>query len=256
MSISKAMHQSFADFFAKPSSETLRPLLQLSVGETDNIDYKAEWPEKTKLAKHLLALGNSGGGILIVGVSDDGVKMSIGLTDFKDKTDIGKQVSAYIPKSLMYEVFDFDYGESENSDLKGKKFQVLMVDSSPQNLPYLATKGGDDLKNNAIYVRRSCSSTEASHQDLQKLLDSRIATQDAARRLLDLDEHCEQLKVLYDKVSDGTSTIGFFIGSALAKFMEANTKLSTGQGVKESYQDFVKKCIEKKKARIEKELDI
>lgn len=250
------MHLSFSEFFAQPSKETLRPLLQLSVGETNNIDYKEVWPEKGKLAKHVLALANSGGGVLVVGVTDGEVYNSVGLKELKDKTDIGKQLSNYIPKSLSFEVFDFDYGSSENSDLKGKKFQVLIVESDPKNLPYLAVKSADDLKNNAVYVRRDCSSTEAGHLELQALLDSRIATQAATKRLLDLEEHCEQLKVLYGQVKNPEQSAAFLLGGAIGRLLSTDI---LGAGInprKNPYKDFIEECIEKKKDRIEQELDL
>lgn len=255
MSISKNMHHSFTEFFSRPSKETLRPLLQLSIGETNNVDYKELWPDKDKLAKHVLAIANSGGGILILGVLDGEVYNSVGLKDFKDKTDVGKQLTPYIPANLRYEVFDFDYGDSENTELKEKKFQVLMVDSDNQDLPYMALKSGSDLKNNAVYVRRDCSSTEANHQDLQALLDSRIATQATAKRLLDLDEHCEQLKVLYSQVKDPSHSMAFLVGGALRRLLDADLG---GSGIhhKDEYKAFIKLCIERKKERIEKELDL
>ncbi|MDL5596891.1 ATP-binding protein [Bacillus subtilis] len=272
MSISKNMHSAFTDFFERPSSETLRPLLKLSVGETNNVDYKEQWPEKGKLAKHVLALANSGGGILVIGVKEGDVLQSIGLEKAKDKTDIIKQLSVYIPGNLSYEIFDFNFGSSENSELKGKIFQVMLVESNPAHLPYMALKGAEDLKNNSVYVRKGCSSTEAGYTDLQGLFDARISTQQAAKRLLDLGEHCEQLKLLFSQRTSRHDIGSYWWGSLLPHSSiigaAAISKKSAMLGIKkglgellaepklETYDDFINECILKKKRRIRSELDI
>lgn len=263
MSISKSMHSSFTEFFERPSSETLRPLLKLGVGETNNIDYKEQWPEKAKLAKHVLALANSGGGILIIGVKDGDVMESVGIDKVKDKTDVGRQLKPYIPDVLRYEVMDFNFSSSENSELKGKVFQVLFVESTPAHLPYLAIKAGDDLKNNAVYIRRDCSSSEAGYADLQRLFDSRISTQEAVKRLLDLNEHCDQLRLLFDQVPyrstdvhSWTNILGSFVDPLGIRKARDLSSLISGAPKPETYQSFIKACIEKKKKRIEQELDI
>ncbi|WP_236203901.1 AlbA family DNA-binding domain-containing protein [Pseudomonas protegens] len=267
MSITKDMHASFQIFFERPSKETLRPLLKLSVGETNNIDYKELWPDKGKLAKHVLALANSGGGILVVGVKDDEVMRSVGLdsTQFKDKSDIGKLLKVYIPESVRYEVLDFNYSDSENTELKGKRFQVLMVESVASELPYIALKDSTDLKSNIVYIRRDCNSTEANYYELQRILRERINTQEVARSLLDLGQHCEQLKLLYEMLSNEKSASNFF-GSffdSYQKSFSASSPLSTSRlweatkpASVDQFSIFIKSCIEKKKKRIEHELDI
>ena len=275
MSITKQMHGAFTEFFEAPSSETLRPLLKLSVGETNNIDYKEQWPEKDKLAKHVLALANSQGGILIVGVAEADVLQSTGLEKLKDKTDISKQLSTYIPKELTYEVLDFNYKSSENSELKGKMFQVLLVECNPAHLPYIATKSGSELKNNTIYVRRGCSSVEAEHADVRVLFDLRIGTQEAAKRLLNLDEHLEQLKLLYGQreqqrytgsiwenfflKSSKTSRLSGMGNASLLGSLSSSAELQKileNANKPETYNDFITECIRKKKRRIRHELDI
>jgi hypothetical protein len=56
-------------------------------GEAANLYYKAEWPADEKLARHVLALGNSGGAYIVIGVAERGDKSldPTGLTEFKDK---------------------------------------------------------------------------------------------------------------------------------------------------------------------------
>jgi hypothetical protein len=67
MAHKKTIHESFAKFFEKPTRDRLRELLKNNVGELDNLDFKESFPEKEKLAKHILAIANSKGGVIIVG---------------------------------------------------------------------------------------------------------------------------------------------------------------------------------------------
>ncbi|WLR51216.1 hypothetical protein LC040_18965 [Bacillus tianshenii] len=39
----------------------------LTLGETDFLDFKMKWIDLTKLAKHTLAIANSGGGCILMG---------------------------------------------------------------------------------------------------------------------------------------------------------------------------------------------
>ncbi|MCV4283195.1 AlbA family DNA-binding domain-containing protein [Pseudomonas capsici] len=266
MSISKQVHAGFGDFFAKPSLETLRSLIKNNIGETDHVEFKEAWPEKGKLAKHVLALANSGGGVLVIGIKEGGSLTAVGIDPkvMKDKTVVGNMIKLLVPESLIYEVFDFNYQDSENSDLKGKAFQVLLVESEPSRLPYLAIKASGDLKANAVYVRSNSSSNEATHEQLQNILSSRIGTEEAARRLLDLGEHCEQLKMLFSQLPyrrsmDWLLSPNIRAGNSIFSSYKFGDKLASilAEAEKQpTYEDFIIDCIKKKKVRIQKELDI
>lgn len=90
MTILKEQHETFAQFFTAPTREALRELLRRNIGETDYLDFKADWPALPKLARHILALANSGGGALVVGVSQqtDGSLVPSGLPSIKDKAEL------------------------------------------------------------------------------------------------------------------------------------------------------------------------
>ena len=68
----------FASFFEDPTRENLRDLLKGNTGETKNLDFKEQWPATNGLVKHILAIANSGGGCVVVGVaeSDDNNNVS------------------------------------------------------------------------------------------------------------------------------------------------------------------------------------
>jgi hypothetical protein len=56
----RAFREAFARFFEEPTREGLRELLRENFGEANELDFKREWPESSKLAKHVLGLANFG----------------------------------------------------------------------------------------------------------------------------------------------------------------------------------------------------
>ena len=61
-----------AEFFDHPDGERLSQLLKDDVDESDDLDYKEQWPQGPKLARHILGFANSGGGCMIIGVKESG----------------------------------------------------------------------------------------------------------------------------------------------------------------------------------------
>lgn len=248
MSIKKEHHEAFARFFEEPTRESLRDIIKGNIGETDYLDFKAEWPEKTALVRHILALANSGGGALVVGVSqDDNNELNaIGMPNFKDKANVDNEVNKYLPEEIKYIVLDFSYKESEYESIKGKKFQVLLVEYNPSNLPFMSRKAGSDLKNNTVYVRKGTKSEEANHNELQKIINERIETGYSSSHILELGEHLEQLKVLHRKKYSHKST--FSPLSSFSRFFEGD--------ILEKYEGFLSELIDKKENVIRRELGI
>lgn len=258
MALGKDMYEGFSRFFEKPSRDTLRDLLKYGSGESDRFDFKESWPEKAKIAKHILALANSGGGALIIGVKDDGDLAASGIAQGQkvDKTDIVKQVTSYIPANLKFDIFDFDYpGDSEYTQIKGKSFQVVIVECEDSDLPYLCCKGHTDLKDNVVYVRKRKESTEADHDDLQEVLNRRLKTGYSSSGLLTLKEDLEQLRILYREMDNfrryGITQLlsenmlnGFLSGQRSAKYP------------KQSLEDFVAEMIEHKKQKIKRTIGV
>lgn len=198
MALAKKQHEGFARFFEAPTREGLRDLLKNNIGETDYLDFKESWPSFPKVAKHILALANSGGGGLVVGAKEregGGIEAS-GLAAPTDKADIAKALAGYLPNTVKYEILDFAYEDSEYPSLKGKAFQVVLVEFDPKYLPLLALKEGEGIKRNMVYVRNGTSTTEAGHEELQRIINARVATGHSTKKSLQLTEHIEQLKIL------------------------------------------------------------
>jgi len=241
MSLSKKQHEGFAKFFEKPTRESLRSLIKDNIGETDYLDFKEIWVTYPKLAKHILALSNTEGGAIIVGVkeNDDGTTEAVGIADFRDKENINKGLSKYLPNEILWDVFDFAYEESEYPKLKGKKFQVLLVEYNPQLIPFLCLKAGEGIKENVVYVRNGTSTTEATHDDLQRIVNERIETGYSSKHVLKLSEHLQQLKELY-RQKESFSPFSFAAG--LMAMVEGDRY--------KDYYEFIASLIEQKKQKI------
>lgn len=248
MAIPKKQHEGFAKFFEAPTRESLRDLLKANIGETDYLDFKEEWPELAKVAKHILGLSNSGGGALVVGVreSKDASAEPVGLASLKSKEDIAKFVAKTVPQSCTWEILDFSYKDSEYPALKGKKFQVLLVEYDAKSVPILALKDGDGIKGNCLYVRRGVATTEGSHTDLQKIINERIETGYSSSHLLELSDHLAQLKELY-LAKEAKSPFGdHFL--QVARILHGDQLLE--------FRTFVDQLIELKRKRIIQVLDV
>lgn len=251
--MAKGTHEEFTRFFENPTRDSLRELIKRNYGEANHIDFKETLPDKTKLAKHFLAFANSGGGVLIIGIKDGEQCEAVGAT-IVDKADIHKQVQSYIPSTLSYEVLDFSFKDSEYSNIRDKSFQVILIESDDQNMPYICQKAGDNIKDNVIYIRRGTSSCEANHDEVQKIINKRIETKYSSSSILSLEEHLKQLKLLYKEIPKKNQS------SVLDAILNMNTSFLSYEDnplyPKEGYQDFIATVIEAKKSRIKQFLEL
>ena len=79
-----------------------------------------------------------------------------------------------------------------------------------------------------------------------------------------MDEHLEQLKILYSKISPTNEYYQGGIGNSLLKFAEAIKAFSDGEWIsennplypEENYEEFIARMIDEKKRKIERELDL
>lgn len=243
MALLKEQHELFANFFAQPTKEALRELLRRNIGETDYLDFKSAWPDLPKLAKHILALANSGGGAVIVGVMQetDGRLTPCGISSLKDKASLVPPLNAYLPKTLEYQVLDFSFSASEYPALIGKSFQVLLVEDAPKHLPFLSLKDADGLRSNAVYVRAGTSSTEAGQLDLQSVINRRIETGHSTQTALDLDKHLGQLRSLDELRPHNDSWLCSILRDQVGKFDDRESS---------DFKGFIEDAYEMKKAQI------
>jgi len=253
---SKGFKEAFARFFEAPTREGLRDLLRENFGEANEVDFKREWPERSKLARHVLALANFGGGCIIIGVEqEEGALNPGGLSALTDKTEILSGLSNYVPDTLMrkVEILDFPYQESEYPMQKGKSFQVLLVEDDQAHLPFVAMRDGTHVRGNAIYTRRGVATEEANYDELQRIINRRLETGYSSRRELDLQAHVEQLRVLYEQVSPYRMNV---LSELLSRSMfQVMRRVPNPSYPEEDYETFIVRTIARKKRRIEMELN-
>ena len=256
----KQFHEKVARFFEKPTREGLRDLLKDHYGETDNCDFKKEWPKLSNLPKHILGFANSKGGVIVFGVEqkDDNTLEPCGMQEIKDKADVEKGIRKYIPANLEYIILDFSYDSSEYPKLIGKRFQVIVVEDNPRHIPYVCESESESTRTGAIYIRRGTQTIEAGYDELQKLINRRIETGYTSTKELALQEHLEQLKMLYQHVQryyykPGKASIITSIAESMKVMGLAELygeKIDNPNYPKETYEDFIIKIIEQKKLLI------
>lgn len=252
MALTKKQHEAFAKFFEKPTRSSLRELLKGNIGETDYLDFKEAWPEPVKLSKHILAMANCGGGAIVVGVkqTDENIVEAIGIEKIEDKSDLTKKVAAYLPSTISLEILDFSYTESEYEKIKGKAFQVLLVEYDPKIIPLLSKKDGDGIRRNTVYVRRGTNTDEAAYEELQELINKRLETGYSNQKSIELAKHLDQLKILDKERPRSKSSRSGVLGDmrSLAEMFGPKT---SGE-----YEKFLEELYDKKKKVIERELGL
>jgi predicted HTH transcriptional regulator len=240
--------EQFARFLEEPSREALRALLRDHLGEFDECDFKVVWPAPGKAARIVLAMANSGGGVVVFGVKqlDDGGFDPVGLTEIEDKTTVLARLDRFLPRDLhqSLNLSDFTFKDSEYGHIKGKSFQVLTIKDDPEHLPFVAESEGDDILPAVVYVRRNTASVPANHDELQRLINRRIETGHSSTHEMELQRHFDELRLLFNQVDRYLSmTTG---EQLLEAFLPKNRHYP-----KEDFNAFVARLIGMKKAYIE-----
>ena len=249
----------------EPTLEKFRDFMRGQTGEHNSIDFKEQWIEDGKLAKELLAIANFGGGLIVFGVkeNDDCRLESKGLPKLQDKADVGNALKRYISPDLKYTIHDFEYNASEYKDLEGKKFQLLIVEDTPEHLPFVSKKAGADIREAAIYTRRGTACVEASESEIHNMVSRRINHElPNGGHALDLSQHLKQLQALYENIErtlfiPGVSKTHISFDSAMHSLVRALGETKPNPFYpRESFDEFVSKMIQAKKDKIRRVLDL
>ena len=183
---------------------------------------------------------------------------------------IGAWIKPYLSSSLKYDVYDFSYQTSEYEALKGKQFQMLFVEDTPQFLPFISRKEGSNIKPATIYIRRGTSDEQVTEEELSYILERRMKhIFPVTGKPLVLEEHLEQLKILYNHIGPTISKIknpeAIPFAQALKTLAELARGITGGYEYEteknplypeESYEQFIAALIDKKKKKIERVLDL
>ena len=171
MDFPKQLKDQVYKLLQEPTLDKFRDFLHAQMGEHNAIDFKSKWIENATLVKEMLALANSQGGFIVFGVAeneDKSIRID-GLPKIKDKAVISNEIKNFISSNLKYEIYDFSYNTSEYEALNDKNFQMLVVEDTPECIPFLSKKDSGSLKQNMIYVRRGTSCEIANEEELQAI---------------------------------------------------------------------------------------
>ena len=239
----------------EPTLDKFREFIKNHTGDHNSIDFKKQWIEGNQLAKEMLAIANSGGGVIIFGVAegDDGSIDVSGLQDLKDPADVSNEIKNFLSSDLKYELYPFSFTTSEYKELEGHHYQMMVIEDSPEFIPFMAKKESGSLKPNAIYVRRGTSCEIANQEEIREIISRRI---NYAHPLngepLDLEEHLKQLKTLYESIDKEKVYYTFALSSALSGFSNSiwgGEKRTEPNPLypDESYDEYISRLITAKK---------
>ncbi|MDR4910666.1 MULTISPECIES: AlbA family DNA-binding domain-containing protein [Bacillus] len=225
-------------------------------GETNYLDYKEKLIEEYKIAKLLLAMANSGGGMVVFGIEDKDYKpIGLELGENFDITGFEKKLRNIIPDELKFFSQLLKYPDDDvYGILKGKAFIVIYIPKQLRYIPFLSKKESTGLKVNRIYVRRNTSVEEANSHEIEEMVKKRVHSTYHDLSSLTLDEHLEQLKCLYTNIGKYNKSTAF---TSLARSLAMQINYSDNPHYPtESFDEFIATVIDKKKRRIEGILEV
>ena len=192
----------YDQFLKEPTKDNFRDFMKKSCGELNEMDFKETWIDKGPLAKIMLAMANNGGGIIIFGVkeNEDNTFDVLGLDNLKDTADISNSISRLVSSSLDYEVFNFVFDSDVYGEFENKKFQIMVIHDTPERLPFVSLGQSEKIEKDVIYVRRGTKSEKATSEEINRIIERKIATIYSENTDMSLDQHLEQLKKLYSEL--------------------------------------------------------
>ena len=270
----KPWKEMLSEFLSEPTRSNLRRLLENEAIEDNDIDFKQELVSQTELAKHIIAMANKQGGVIIFGLKENEPNIfdPEGIKEKIDPTDLEKKLSKYLSPELMQlkHILPITYTESEYAKLKNKSFILVIIEYDPKHIPFMPLKDGDRIAKNTIYIRRNRATEPATYDDIQNILNRRLETEYSSSSERKLREHLEELKELYSHVSKNNR--GYYKASKQGERMRSileKAVVTTGilsnldtyvppkpnpKYPKEDFEDFIVRMISVKKDVIENNL--
>mgnify|MGYP006281516809 CR=1 FL=1 len=242
---SKIFKERMSDFFSEPSSPELRQVLKDFDSEFQDLDYKEEYIDKTQLAKHIMAMMNSGGGVIVFGVTDNGEPK--GLEETKDESELQAQLNKYLPEEIegKYYILTYNYEETEWGKLQGKSCQIILIEYDKSVLPVVNQSDAKALREGDIYTRNKSSSERATYHQVQQIIEERIAYE-RNKPTEKLEEHFEELKYLYSHYPNVPQE-----GSIQAQLQKSLPNIAGKKDLgRQEFLQFVQEMAEEKKEQI------
>lgn len=253
----ESLKDRLAGFFSDPSKDSFIEIVD-EIDETDYLECKGEWIDEGALAKHLLAMSNTEGGAIILGVSqnEDGTLEPTGLDEFLDAAKLGDGLEKYIPDSIrpQYRLKNYSYNPEAYPEVADKMFQVIFVETNDFKIPFVSLGGTTGINPDTIYTRRDTKSVRANYSEINGMIERRLnAVREAPSR--ELSEELDELEVLYDKL-DEKIRLSQATAIGLQQRLSDVFKIDNPRYPDEDFKSFVKKLIFKKKLRIERMLQV
>lgn len=262
MAFPKQIKDIVYNLLQEPTLDNFREFIRNHTGEHNTIDFKKQWIEGNQLAKEMLSIANSGGGVIMFGISEseDGSISVTGLEELKDPAIVSDSIKNYISSNLKYELYPFSYNSSEYKELEGHHYQMMVIGDTPEFIPFMAKRESGSLKTNEIYVRRGTSCVVANQEEIRDIINRRINfVHPLNGEPLDLEVHLKQLQVLYENIEKNKT---YYVN----RWNLAHSVLSSLRGEKrteanplypdEEYDEFISRLIIAKKNKIERVLDL
>jgi len=128
-------------------------------GEGPTTEFKRELPKRYQITRTVAAFANGSGGVILIGVEDDGEIVGVGGDIGELKEQIQNQIEGHLRAVPRYNIFEW-HVEAQ---------VVVAVRVEPgTNPPYGVVNSGVT----AYYVRRGSSTYSAQPEDLQALLSA------------------------------------------------------------------------------------
>jgi len=183
-----------------PNSKTLETILWDYLFESDQVDFKKDYLEIDKIAKHILSLANIGGGAIILGVSEDGDSLKLdGLEEYKDNAELDNSLKKYIPSTVKYRQSRIKFNENDKEE---KIFSVITVQDNPMDLPYISNKNGSNINEGEVYVRSGTKSERADKDDVEQIYRRKNAAYNLVKSPEDFNNTVKKLSILYSHIPE------------------------------------------------------
>lgn len=256
------------NFLQEPTRERFVDIVFDGVGEQNCIDFKKIWIEPQKLSEIILGMANTGGGVIILGVEEkeNGTIEAVGLSEIFDKEKQHSKITKFLPDTVKFDIFDFDFSGETYSKIENKMYQMILIQSDDKNLPYMWNKDSNGNEVGCVFIRKGTKTVKANSGELSELIDKRIRSMYTEGSTLALEEHLDQLKILYKYVGAKENVIHkniLDIGKMLSeKFQSISESLGDVERIKnpfypeEDFEEYIFNLIKLKKIKIEKVLDL
>jgi hypothetical protein len=150
--------------------------------ESKQLDFKESFDPQSsqdwaRIIKDIIAMANSGGGIILFGVKDDGSLATFDSNTFLDidPATIADKINAYTKEDFC----DFEIIEIKRN---GTKIAALII--SPSNYPIIFTKAGSDVVENgkqkpaftrgSMYFRHGAKSEPGTNTDIKNSIEKAL----------------------------------------------------------------------------------